>query len=146
MSEFKPQDFALWHENVTTLEQLCEAAAKSANAKLAEIKAAWEKDVIDTIYNLPKRTRDELQALWLSELKASATVVLQNEYTDWYELRDGAKESGATHRALLICVEEIAKKPCEHEPRYIDQSYKLPDVVVCKHCGVKLKASWSVVE
>ena len=26
------------------------------------------------------------------------------------------------------------KNECEHEPEYIDQSYKLPDILRCKKC------------
>jgi hypothetical protein len=48
-----------------------------------------------------------------------------------------------THQARIFGIEQIVKEPCKHEPRYIDQSYKLPDSVVCKHCGVGLKVDRS---
>jgi hypothetical protein len=63
--------------------------------------------------------------------------------------------NGATHQALLVCIEELPKKPCEHESVHdlktqtwlsegkISSSYFLWE---CKHCGVKLKAKWEVAE
>lgn len=49
--------------------------------------------------------------------------------------------SGNSHQALLINIEELPKKPCEHEPSTIGFAGH-----ACKHCGVKLKAKWEVAE
>ena len=54
-----------------------------------------------------------------------------------------------THRALLVCIEELPPKVCEHEPRgysinvggtHRDKYYR------CEKCGVKLKAIWRVCD
>jgi hypothetical protein len=57
-----------------------------------------------------------------------------------------------THQALLVCIEELPKEPCKHEPQFgvvmaddegtIDFSKALPVIVKCKHCGVELVAEW----
>lgn len=36
-----------------------------------------------------------------------------------------------------------SEEPCKHEARYIEASYKLPDLIVCKHCGVELVLTWT---
>jgi hypothetical protein len=55
------------------------------------------------------------------------------------------------YQALLVCIEELPKKECEHDPQvFISkdmESWYLagkpkPDFK-CKHCGIKLKATWS---
>ena len=50
----------------------------------------------------------------------------------------------ATHQGLLICVEEIQRKSCIHEPTWSDTVTAYENV--CKHCGVKLKATWNVAD
>ncbi len=47
-----------------------------------------------------------------------------------------------THKALLVCVEKIDKKPCVHEPNQLNQS---TGGWFCKHCNKKIKATWSEV-
>lgn len=46
-----------------------------------------------------------------------------------------------TYQALLINIEEIPKKECEHEPanKYISQEH------FCVLCGIKLKLKWEPV-
>lgn len=45
-----------------------------------------------------------------------------------------------SHKALLIGVEPIEKKECEHKPKH----YRF-DEAICE-CGKKLKAKWEVIE
>ena len=51
-------------------------------------------------------------------------------------------------QALLVCVEPLPAKVCEHQPRigmefHEDKFVYIPE---CKHCGVALKAKWEVSE
>jgi hypothetical protein len=53
-----------------------------------------------------------------------------------------------THQAILINIEEIEKKPCEHEPT-ITSYLGTYDTIkpVCLYCGKKLRPTrWEVVE
>ncbi len=47
-----------------------------------------------------------------------------------------------THTALLVCIEEIQKKVCEHRP-FVEYDSRfgmtLGSIPECKDCGVKLK-------
>lgn len=55
----------------------------------------------------------------------------------------GSDKGEATHRALLINIEEIKREPCEHEPmRSCGGPKAFYSENECKHCGVKLKAKW----
>lgn len=54
-----------------------------------------------------------------------------------------------THTARLVCIEELPKSPCSHQPEY---SNKIPgwhhgpeSEVECRICGVKLVAKWEAV-
>lgn len=58
----------------------------------------------------------------------------------------GGDDGEHTHRALLICVEEIEKKPCEHEPVTAFHGSDDCFIPACRKCGVKLKAKWEVVD
>jgi hypothetical protein len=69
-----------------------------------------------------------------------------------------------THKAVLFNIEEIEKKPCEHEPSYTlsgitqdtlsnitqaGHSSILTNVaakIVCSKCGITLKARWEAAE
>lgn len=54
-----------------------------------------------------------------------------------------------THQALLVCVEELLKKECEHEIRmHLGLSNDSQDYWAdCKKCGVKLAPTgWKAVE
>lgn len=48
-------------------------------------------------------------------------------------------------KALLVCIEEIEKKPCEHPRKWL-QTHGDFHNAKCGQCGVKLKAKWEVVE
>lgn len=55
-----------------------------------------------------------------------------------------------THQALLVCIEELPKKECEHEPtnyhyhEIVPFESKREGLRDCKHCGIQLKleAKW----
>lgn len=54
-----------------------------------------------------------------------------------------------THQALLVCVEELPKKYCEHEIRmHLGLSSDAQDFWAdCKKCGIKLQPTgWKAVE
>ncbi len=65
-------------------------------------------------------------------------------FTEW---RDEAPNNKQTHQGLLVCVEPLPKRECEHEA--IEEVLGLVDGFVyvpeCKHCGVALKAKWEAV-
>lgn len=46
--------------------------------------------------------------------------------------------------ARLAFIEELPKKGCEHEPIQTRGGHQF--IYNCKHCGAKLKATWSVDE
>jgi uncharacterized Zn-finger protein len=51
---------------------------------------------------------------------------------------------GNTHQALLVAIEELPKKTCEHEPSPVAMTTN--QETVCQYCGVNLKAKWDVAE
>jgi hypothetical protein len=71
---------------------------------------------------------------------------------------------GDTHKGIVFNIEEIEKKPCEHEPSYTlsgitqdtlsnitqaGHSSILTNVaakIVCSKCGITLKARWETAE
>ena len=52
------------------------------------------------------------------------------------------KYEGADHKAVLFNIEELMKEPCKHEPKWVGH----PHLSDCKHCGIKLKATWEAAE
>jgi hypothetical protein len=87
--------------------------------------------------------------LKLDEWRKQATVVIGNpEIGTWSDVGDSAD----THRALLIDITELPKEPCKHEPNIIQVPAGMgmvpfyTDTATCKHCGVKLKASWEAAK
>lgn len=130
--QFEPEDFDLGYDSVLMTK---ETMANICNAKLAEIKKAWryemevEQKEWQEIYN---KCRAEI----LAELKASATVVTKALVGLWSE----KPHPNDILRGYIVCVEEIEKKACEHEPLDISRA------TFCKHCHVRLKAKWEVVE
>lgn len=96
----------------------------------------------------------------------SAATAANDKLTEWIE-KNGVRVYGVidpaevdfimgtkndstdTHRGILICVEELTKKICEHVPAWDAVSIGGPYVQTfykCSKCGVKLKAKWEVVE
>lgn len=70
----------------------------------------------------------------------------QSKWTEGYPVK------GDTHQALLINIEEIKPKECEHEPMFkcngIDDHSNafVFGRYECVKCGKKLKAKWEVTE
>lgn len=62
----------------------------------------------------------------------------------FWNIRDNG--SDPSHQALIVCIEELPKKQCEHEPHEQDYMDHKAYRNICKHCGVKLKAKWLVDE
>ena len=87
-----------------------------------------------------------------SKLQCDAKVVYVCDYPWQSTTLHFAQPVDATHTGLLICVEEIERKPCEHEPitYNVSDKYSTDEILAergqCKHCGVKLKAKWEVAE
>ena len=55
-----------------------------------------------------------------------------------------SKDDADTHRALLVCVEEIECKPCEHDVVCHDLAHQS---FVCRKCNKDMKPTgWEVVE
>lgn len=77
----------------------------------------------------------------LAEWKRDAMVVYGNSYSGWHEKQN----IHSITRALLIDIEELRQEPCKHEPGMTHSldSYPSHETTYCKHCGVKLKATWS---
>lgn len=48
-------------------------------------------------------------------------------------------ENQVAYKARLICIEEIKKKTCDHEPIFAGDKHYIHE---CKHCGKALKAEW----
>lgn len=51
----------------------------------------------------------------------------------------------ATHRARLVCIEELKPKVCNHEPIAMHMVL-LSEGIKCQHCGKKLTATWKADE
>lgn len=76
-----------------------------------------------------------------NEVKMGAIAPVRTSWHSPFENKDD------THQALLVCIEELPKKECEHEG-FVDAKGALhinwPPY--CLKCGVKLKAKWEVAE
>lgn len=81
----------------------------------------------------------------LDEWRRSATVVYANlNFPPDMNPVWGVAQDADTHRALLIDIEALPKEECKHEPRLYEGWYDAAiDTTYCRHCGVKLKATWS---
>ena len=77
----------------------------------------------------------------LEEWKREATVAYAN-----LNFPPDIPRNADTHRALLIDIEELSKEPCKHEPLEKPTIERMQGIVRCKHCGVKLKATWEPAE
>jgi hypothetical protein len=68
----------------------------------------------------------------------------EHDITDW---NTGESSDSQTHRARLVCIEEIEKKPCKHEPDIKEPNVAshVPSILRCKLCHVALKTKWEVV-
>ena len=85
------------------------------------------------------------QAILNSALDKAVRVYGFADKHGWYK-PDTESNHNATHSAVLFDIQEF-KKECEHMPHII----RLPNGDssdtwtnrTCKHCGIKLKATWS---
>ncbi len=113
----------------------------------------------DFSYGLPKTDIDLEEAAqnaqarfdaWLSEQVRVHWSKRKLEDSDVY-LCSTEVESGDDMTALLVCIEELPKKPCEHRP-FVGYDSRfgmtLGSIPECKDCGVKLKmpTKWEVSE
>lgn len=81
---------------------------------------------------------------WLSEQQVvyGSLVLPPHEKPIW-----GAPIGCDTHKARLVCIEELKPKECPlHLPAYTNEGQWDPDRLECGNCGKRLKASWSVDE
>lgn len=93
----------------------------------------------------------EIMDVWHSDTLAKfCNDKLAREAKVVYGFYDGKKYEAfgcrmeaheSSHRALLICVEEIERKPCEHEPKVYSTR------IVCAKCDKEIKpVCWGVVD
>ncbi len=83
---------------------------------------------------------------WYHENIESAPLVYGKKFkicatTNWCATQENEHHDV---QARLVDIQEIKKECVKHEPVFIDQSYKLPDIVRCKHCHVELINEWKV--
>lgn len=84
----------------------------------------------------PETLAQHCNAKLAREAKVVYGQVVHGEF-----LWNHTSEYGDTHRALLICVEEIERKPCEHEPKVYSTR------IVCAKCDKEIKpVCWGVVD
>lgn len=89
---------------------------------------------------------------WLKEQPVVYGHDLNGECETWNfaHYRDNYPATSDTHTARLVCIEEIKREPCKHEPRTEIYNEGFNDFRVfmddCKHCGVKLVAEWKAAE
>lgn len=127
--KFEPSDFAAIHKE----------AVKNGYASY-NAGDMWEPT--DTLKMLVDAANAKL-AQW----RAQATVVYgKPEVGAWTDIENKL----ATHRALLIDIQELPKEPCKHEPPELTplqllaakQNGFTQSSTHCRHCGVKLRAEW----
>lgn len=75
----------------------------------------------------------------LQEYLESCPVVYGNME---YVFDTNGKEHWCTHKARLICIEEIPKEPCKHKPRWVG-NMKTNE---CLKCGIEIIAEWKAVD
>jgi hypothetical protein len=146
---FKPIDFEL-SENNFSIQIHPEFAAKVANKKLQELIESWP-----VVYGQVPPGEDDLhwfsigqskdthkaRLAFIEEIKKEPEqtrfeTLSNGDYIAYYT--DGSRKFNGTH-ALP------PKEPCKHE---LDATYLVPptftyvEVAKCRHCGVKLQATW----
>jgi len=91
--------------------------------------------------NKPYHTQaQEIHDRWLSE--NSIKVFSDSKMDVWTSECTGGVD---TYHAKLVNIEELPKKPCQHEPIsiFLDSTLKVVVGHKCKGCGVELVANWS---
>lgn len=84
------------------------------------------------------------------KLQREAKVVYTDNLVHWGSDKDYVA-SRDTHRALLVCIEEIERKPCEHSVNIDSGGTMLENekhIFKCNKChkDISLKWEWEVVE
>lgn len=85
----------------------------------------------------------------LERMLSECTVVYAGAAKDraWFDYRT---EKEDTHKAIIVNIEEIKPKVCEHEPKFIEGTGFGAKIVLyaneCAKCGKKLEATWEEVE
>lgn len=91
----------------------------------------------------------------LRKLIEEAPVVYGNQSLNdtfyWLVKPLGSLSKYDTHRAKLMFIEEIKKKPCKHEPPVTNDTGRFGRVVnidyaTCVHCGCELESIWQEKE
>lgn len=100
-----------------------------------------------TGYMSPTFAAKQAQQIFTEWLQSQIVVYgYDNSMNGWYEGKDRA----VTHTARLICIEELKKEPCRHDPRWTNQipgwHHGPGSEVACYICGVKLKARWEAAD
>lgn len=96
-------------------------------------------------YDAQERAANNSQEIFDAWLEAQPVVSGKPDKTDgkvyswWIPETYGDKGVLNTHRAHLVCIEEIEKKECEHRPSHMNM---IGEYSNCVECGVKLKAKW----
>lgn len=57
----------------------------------------------------------------------------------WYNPGIAVMWSSTPDKAFKLALNEYKRITCQHDWRYIDQSYKLPDIQECRKCGFRPK-------
>lgn len=96
--------------------------------------SGWMSQVIVSEY------ANKIFTEWLqSQVVVYGWLDSENESGIWTT----SESQGDTHTARLVCVEELKREPCRHEPS--DTSFTISPLSLsgfCNKCGVKLKAQW----
>lgn len=136
------------------MKKAIEAGKKTGFFKPSDVDSHYKKFTGSNIMNefsLPDWVR-EIIANKLSALLTERGVKVWGHYAngDFYCGTEALKhEEHITHQALLVCIEELAPKVCNHEPGEYGQGTSLySKYPECKHCGSQLKwpAKWDVAD
>lgn len=140
---FNRVDFAdLNFEPELTQDEL-QHLADVANAKLEQwLRFAGQKELQELINKSVNAHLYQLVHIGSAIKVVADKSDLSCEFGWWPEIN---LSGTATHRALLIDIQELPTKPCKHEPAIklikengIEVSLEGP----CRRCGVPLKAKW----
>ncbi len=108
----------------------------------------WQLQRAET-YALARLCQARFDA-WLSEQVRVSGMIVDGAFKTKGYAFTGNQRDDHTHTALLVCIEEIQRKPCEHEPRIEHpmekiSGHKSVHEGLCRFCGIKLKATWEAV-
>lgn len=107
---------------------------------------SFNDEYLREMVSFANRKLDEWRKSWVRVYKHAQPGM---QSSNWFENIPQAFHP-MTHQAYLVEIEPLEKKECAHEPRIdvlISKDYQQRTITdLCKHCGAKLKASWSVAE